>query len=154
MVATTVVEVGIDVPNATVMTIEHGERFGLAQLHQLRGRVGRGTEPGYVTVFADPGRQEAQERLTAFAKTNDGFELAEIDFRLRGPGELFGTRQHGMPPLLMADLRRDGALLEEAREDARQLLATDPGLCDRDFARLRRMVLKRYGHALDLADVG
>ncbi len=154
LVSTSVVEVGVDVPNATVMAIEGGERFGLAQLHQLRGRISRGAFPGFCGVFYVPQTEEAQERLKAFAATTDGFRLAEIDFRLRGPGELFGTRQHGLPPFRIADLLRDAEILEEARRDAQALVAGDPGLCHPDHARLRRMVLVRYGQALDLADVG
>ncbi|MCP4195127.1 MAG: ATP-dependent DNA helicase RecG [Planctomycetaceae bacterium] len=154
LVATSVVEVGIDVPNANLMTIEHGERFGLAQLHQLRGRIGRGEHSGFVCVFATPKLEEAQERLQAFVETNDGFELSEVDFQLRGPGELFGTKQHGLPPLMVADLRRDASMLERARTRARQLLQNDPGLRNPDFARLRKMVLKRYGNVLQLSDVG
>lgn len=154
LVATPVIEVGVDVANATLMTIEAGERFGLAQLHQLRGRVSRGAHPGYVCVFGDPVTEESQQRLEAFTKTTDGFELAEIDFRLRGPGDLFGTRQHGLPPLRIADLQRDTALLEEARRDAQALIAADPGLNQPELAKLRRMAVVRYGAALELADVG
>jgi ATP-dependent DNA helicase RecG len=154
LVSTSVVEVGVDVPNATLMTIESGERFGLAQLHQLRGRISRGKFPGFCTVFADPQTEEAQKRLDAFNKTTDGFRLAEVDFALRGPGELFGTRQHGMPPFRIADLVRDHALLQEARRDAQILITADPGLSQPPHARLRRMVLRRYGTALDLGDVG
>jgi ATP-dependent DNA helicase RecG len=154
LVATSVVEVGVDVPNATLMTIEGGERFGLAQLHQLRGRISRGAHPGYLCVFASPASDEAQERLDAFTKTSDGFELAELDFRLRGPGDLFGTRQHGLPPLRVADLRRDVAVVEEARRDAQSLIESDPELANPALARLRRMVFHRYGEALDLGDVG
>src|SRR5262245_11309778 len=154
LIATSVVEVGVDVPNATLMTIEGGERFGLAQLHQLRGRISRGTHPGYLCVFATPANDETQERLEALTKTSDGFELAEIDFRLRGPGDLFGTRQHGLPPLRIADLSRDGPIVEEARQDAQQLIASDPELAHPAFSRLRRMVFHHYGEALDLGDVG
>ncbi len=154
LVSTSVVEVGVDVPNATLMTIEGGERFGLAQLHQLRGRVSRGTFPGFCGVFADPQTDEAGQRLKAFISTTDGFRLAEIDFQLRGPGELFGTRQHGLPPFRIADLLRDSEILDEARRDAQSLVATDPGLSQPDHARLRRLVLTRYGQALELADVG
>ena len=98
LVSTTVVEVGVDVPNATLLAIESGQRFGLAQLHQLRGRIGRGAHPGYCCVFAEPTSPESQQRLEAFVNSTDGFELAEIDFSLRGPGDLLGTRQHGLPP--------------------------------------------------------
>jgi ATP-dependent DNA helicase RecG len=154
LVATSVVEVGVDVPNATLMAIEGGERFGLAQLHQLRGRISRGSHPGYLCVFASPQSDESQQRLDALTKISDGFELAEIDFRLRGPGDLFGTKQHGLPPLRIADLSRDLKVVEEARRDAQSLVAADPDLAQTAFARLRKMVINRYGEALDLGDVG
>ncbi len=154
LVATSVVEVGIDVPNATLMTIEGAERFGLAQLHQLRGRISRGAHPGYCCAFSHAATDEAQQRLAAFVESNDGFRLAELDFQMRGPGDLLGTRQHGLPPLRIADLRRDTAVLEEARADARELVATDPQLTQPEHAALRRMALVRYGKSLDLGDVG
>jgi ATP-dependent DNA helicase RecG len=154
LVSTSVVEVGVDVPNANLMTIEGGDRFGLSQLHQLRGRVGRGVFPGYVCVFSQAKSEEARHRLAAFAGTCDGFELAEVDFELRGPGELFGTRQHGLPPLMVADLRRDSDVLQRARADARALIAANPAFDDPAWARLRRMVIARYGASLELADVG
>ena len=128
LVATSVVEVGIDVPNATLMTIAGAERFGLAQLHQMRGRISRGAHPGYCAVFADAQSEEVIERLQAFVDTTDGFRLAELDLELRGPGDLLGTRQHGLPPFRMADLGRDSAVVKEARDDAQRLVATDPGL--------------------------
>jgi ATP-dependent DNA helicase RecG len=154
LVATSVIEVGIDVPNATLMTIEGGDRFGLAQLHQLRGRISRGVHPGYLCVFAAADSEEARQRLAAFERSNDGFELADIDFQLRGPGDLFGTRQHGLPPLRIADLNRDERVLEEARRDAQQLVASHPQLHETEFRQLHRMATHRYGRALDLADVG
>jgi len=154
LVCTSVVEVGVDVPNATLMAIEDGHRFGLAQLHQLRGRISRGRFPGFCTVFADPQTEESQQRLNAFVSSTDGFELAETDFRIRGPGELFGTRQHGLPPFRIADLIRDAKLLDEARRDAQALVIADPGLANPEHARLRRMMLLRYGEALELGDVG
>jgi ATP-dependent DNA helicase RecG len=154
LVCTSVVEVGVDVPNATLMTIESGQRFGLAQLHQLRGRIGRGKFPGFCCVFADPQSDEAQQRLAAFVETADGFQLAEKDFQLRGPGDLLGTKQHGLPPLRIADLRVDMPLLEEARRDARALVAADPDLSAAEHALLRRMTMTRYGKALELGDVG
>ncbi|MCS7237739.1 MAG: ATP-dependent DNA helicase RecG [Thermoguttaceae bacterium] len=154
LVCTSVIEVGIDVPNATLMAIENPERFGLAQLHQLRGRVSRGRYPGYCCLFPGPDLSEqARKRLEAFVRTTDGFELAEVDFALRGPGEIFGTRQHGFPPLRVADLTRDYAVLVEARRDAQQIVAADPGLANPQWALLRRQVLARYGKALDLAEV-
>lgn len=154
LVSTSVVEVGVDVPNATLMTIEDGHRFGLAQLHQLRGRISRGKYPGFCCVFGDPQTEESRERLEAFIASTDGFELAEIDFKLRGPGDIFGTKQHGLPPLRIADLVRDQLLLEEARRDAQALAASDPGLAAEAHAKLRRMMLVRYGKALELGDVG
>jgi ATP-dependent DNA helicase RecG len=154
LVATSVVEVGIDVPNATLMTILGADRFGLAQLHQLRGRVSRGKYSGYCCVFSDEPTDEAKARLEAFVSTNDGFALAELDFQLRGPGDLLGTRQHGLPPFRMADLVRDSAVVGEARQAARELIAADPALGLPEHARLRQLVISRYGHALDLGDVG
>lgn len=155
LVSTSVIEVGVDVPNACIMVIDSAERFGLAQLHQLRGRVGRGKLAGFCAVMAgEELTEQAQARLDAFAKMNDGFELAEMDFQLRGPGDLFGTQQHGLPPLRIADLRRDQKILDEARREAKKLFAADPGLKDPGHARLRRQMLVRYGNALDLSDVG
>ncbi len=154
LVCTSVVEVGVDVPNATLMTIESGERFGLAQLHQLRGRISRGSYPGFCCVFADPASDESRKRLEAFVASTDGFELAEIDFALRGPGDLFGTRQHGLPPFRIASLPRDHELLLEARRDAQAAILADPGLAAPEHARLRRQMMTRYGKALELGDVG
>ncbi len=154
LVCTTVVEVGIDVPNATLMTIEGGECFGLSQLHQLRGRVTQGAQPGFCTVFANDPSDETRRRLEAFVSTTDGFELAELDFQMRGPGDLFGARQSGLPKLRIADLRRDAAVLEEARRDAGELLGADPNLQQPQHAALRAMTLRRYGRALELGDVG
>jgi len=149
LVATTVIEVGIDVPNATVMVIEHAERFGLSQLHQLRGRVGRGGEQSYCIVLSDAA--EAAERLRIFAQTDDGFVLAREDLRLRGWGDLVGERQAGLPSLRFADLERDEALLEAARREAAALLAADPEL-ERHPA-LRQALEARYGDRLPLVRV-
>ena len=154
LVATSVVEVGIDVPNATVMTIENAERFGLAQLHQLRGRISRGAHPGYCCLFAGSTSPAATERLSALVEHRDGFRLAELDFQLRGPGDVLGTRQHGLPPLRIADLIRDAAILEEARGDAREMVESDPELSQREHALLQKMALVRYSKSLDLGDVG
>ncbi|MCA9229943.1 MAG: ATP-dependent DNA helicase RecG [Planctomycetales bacterium] len=154
LISTSVIEVGVDVPNASVMAVAGGERFGLAQLHQLRGRVGRGNHPGFCGVLLGEASEKGRERLQAFANSNDGFALAELDFELRGPGDLFGIQQHGLPPLRIADLQRDRDLLEEARREAQLLVAADPGLKHEHHAKLRRQMLIRYGKALDLGDVG
>lgn len=155
LVSTSVIEVGVDVPNASVMTVAGAERFGLAQLHQLRGRVGRGSHPGFCGVLvSEELSEQGRERLTAFSKSNDGFALAELDFEMRGPGDLFGTQQHGLPPFRVADLQRDRELLEEARREAQLLVAEDPELKHADHARLRKQMLTRYGQALDISDVG
>ena len=128
LVATTVIEVGIDVPNASVMLIEHAERFGLAQLHQLRGRVGRGAAKWYCILLASgPMSDEAKQRLDAMEATQEGFRLAEADLKIRGPGEFFGTRQSGLPEFRTASLVTHVRLLEEARQEALQLVARDPG---------------------------
>lgn len=154
LVCTSVVEVGVDVPNATLMTIEDGHHFGLAQLHQLRGRISRGKYAGFCCVFGDPQTEESRRRLGAFVSSTDGFELAETDFKLRGPGNIFGTKQHGMPPLWIADLLRDQSILKEARRDAQALTTADPDLSREEHTKLRQMMLARYGKALDLGDVG
>ena len=154
LVATSVVEVGVNVPNATIMTIEDGQQFGLAQLHQLRGRIRRGKHEGFLCVFADPATEESHQRLEALVEIHDGFKLAEVDFELRGPGDLFSTRQHGLPPFRIARLPADFPILEEARQDARRMLRQDPGLQNPQLATLRRRVLIRYGDVLDLGDVG
>jgi len=158
LVATSVIEVGVDVPNATLMTIENGERFGLAQLHQLRGRIGRGNHPAFCTVFSDAAHkaqyEDALTRLKAFVESTDGFKLAEVDFELRGPGELFGTQQHGFPPFHIADLARDREVLLEARPVAMDMVRNDPGLVLAQHAKIRKQVLTRYGKVLELGDVG
>jgi ATP-dependent DNA helicase RecG len=125
LVSTTVVEVGVDVPNASVIVIEHAERFGLSQLHQLRGRVGRGQwESHCVLLYQAPWSDDARERLTAMAATTDGFRIAERDLELRGPGDFFGTRQSGLPRLRTGDLVRDRDIMESAHRAARQVVAS------------------------------
>jgi ATP-dependent DNA helicase RecG len=153
LVATTVIEVGIDVPNATVMIVEHPERFGLSQLHQLRGRVGRGAEQSYCVLLGDVGL-EAAERLELFASTEDGFEIAREDLRLRGMGDLFGKNQHGLPAFRVADPVRDELLNEKAREAADRLLADDPELQAPPHAGLKRLLATGYARALELFRVG
>jgi ATP-dependent DNA helicase RecG len=154
LVATTVIEVGIDVPNATVMVIDNAERFGLSQLHQLRGRVGRGEHASDCFLLSDATSDIARARLEAMTRTSDGFEIAEMDLQLRGPGEFFGTRQHGLPPLKLADITKEIELLELAREDAIQLLAHDPRLSGAANRRLRDEMVNRFGGSLQLAQVG
>jgi ATP-dependent DNA helicase RecG len=153
LVSTTVVEVGVDVPNATLVIIENAERFGLAQLHQLRGRVGRGRKPGVCVLVARGAGEDSEARLAAMLATTDGFEIAEADLRIRGPGEFLGTRQHGrLPDLRIADLGRDRNWLTVAREAARETVKRDPAL--RRDAALCAAVRARWGDALDLSEVG
>ncbi len=154
LVCTTVVEVGVDVANATLLVVEHAERFGLSQLHQLRGRVGRGPVGGECHLFAEPANEEGRKRLQAFVKLRDGFTLAEEDLRQRGVGEFFGARQHGLGELRFGDLIADADLLKLARRDALTLVASDAGLRRPEHARLRAEVWRRYGKTLDLAEVG
>jgi ATP-dependent DNA helicase RecG len=155
LVSTTVIEVGIDVPNASVMLIEHAERFGLSQLHQLRGRVGRGRWKSYCILLGSgrPG-EDAARRLQAMVETNDGFRIAEVDLQLRGPGEFFGTRQSGLPEFRVADLLRDAALLEDARREAQAIVAADPELRAPEHGGLRHALLARWRGKLALASVG
>jgi ATP-dependent DNA helicase RecG len=153
LISTTVIEVGIDVANATVMVIEHPERFGLSQLHQLRGRVGRGAEESFCILLGDVS-PEVAERLEIFVGTDDGFEIAEADLRLRGMGDLFGERQSGEPTFRVADPIRDHELSEIARAGAAQLLAADPGLTSKGNKPLHDVLRKRYGRALELFRVG
>ena len=154
LVSTTVIEVGIDVSNATVMTILGAQKFGLAQLHQLRGRVSRGVHDGHVCIFTDGDTDpENHERLKVFAETNDGFELAEADFRLRGPGDLFGRSQSGLPPLRIANLQRDHEVMVAARKLAKESVATEEFFASDQWHELRSQVLRRYGARLDLGDL-
>jgi ATP-dependent DNA helicase RecG len=155
LVATTVIEVGVDVPNATVMIVEHAERFGLSQLHQLRGRVGRGAARSHCLLIAHFKRagDEAKERLRAMEDTQDGFEIARVDLRIRGPGELLGTRQSGQRVLEIADLYRDEAILEEAREEAFALVEADPDLALPEHGAAREALRERWSERLSLAQV-
>lgn len=147
LVATTVIEVGVDVPEATVLVVEHSERFGLAQLHQLRGRVGRGKDPSRVILFHEARTPAARARLQALCDTADGFRIAEEDLRIRGPGEFVGARQHGLPELRLADLVTDGRLLDLARRDAFALVGRDPALSGEGAAVLRAL-RERFGDRL------
>jgi len=153
LVATTVIEVGVDVPNASLMIVEHAERFGLAQLHQLRGRIGRGTQRSLCVFIAEPTTDDAIARMDAINATTDGFVIAEKDLEIRGMGELIGTRQAGLPPLRIADIERDIDLLRMARRDAGQLIAADPALTEPHHDLLRKRLFKQYGEALGLSDV-
>jgi ATP-dependent DNA helicase RecG len=155
LVATTVIEVGIDVPEATVMVVEHAERFGLAQLHQLRGRVGRGTEPSFcILVSPEDVSSEAETRLHTLEEVSDGFRLAELDLSLRGPGDVMGTRQHGLPELRLARLPDDQHTLVNARNAARRILKEDPTLSDARHAGLRNVIRRKWVPRMELGSVG
>ena len=156
LIATTVIEVGVDVPNATVMIIEHAERFGLAQLHQLRGRVGRGDHGrrSLCVFISDPTTEDANDRLDAIAATNDGFQIAERDLEIRGMGDFFGTRQSGLPPLRVATIPGDMELLQLAKRDAQAMIDKDPFLKADDNKSLRKVLLQQYGESMGLIDVG
>ena len=156
LVATTVIEVGVDVPNATVMVIEHAERFGLAQLHQLRGRIGRGGAKSYcVLMTGGKVSEDAQRRLDAMVRTNDGFQIAELDLELRGPGEFFGTRQAGLPSFRVANLIRDAQLLEAAQREAAAVIAGPTAeISAEEISRALVHMRARWQHTYGLVEVG
>ena len=153
LVSTTVIEVGIDVPNATVMLVEHADRFGLIQLHQLRGRVGRGSEKSYCIFVQRDITENSRKRLDILERTNDGFVISDEDLKLRGPGEFFGIKQSGFFKYKIADLVMDGPIIKSARKAAFDLVAKDPHLRNRSFIELRRHFLKKYQHMLDFVNI-
>ncbi|MBI4577746.1 MAG: ATP-dependent DNA helicase RecG [Planctomycetes bacterium] len=154
LVSTSLVEVGVDVPEASVLVVMNAERFGLATLHQLRGRVGRGDRPSTCLLFSSRRGGDAARRLEVLALHDDGFRIAEEDLRLRGPGEFLGTRQHGLPVLRHADLSEDADLMDQARQDATDLVRVDPDLSGPDGGRVAEAVRRTYGERLDLFHVG
>ena len=154
LVSTTVIEVGIDVPNATIMIIENAERFGLAQLHQLRGRVGRGKHQSACYLVAEPKSQDGFKRLSVMVNTTDGFVIAEEDLAIRGPGEFFGTRQAGMPDLKLANILKDASLLERARDEAISLAKDDPGLQKPEHQLLKKLLRTRWRENLEMVSIG
>ncbi len=153
LVSTVVIEVGVDVPNATIMVIEDADRFGLAQLHQLRGRIGRSEAKSFCFLFAETENETANSRLEVMARTKDGFEIAEHDLRLRGPGEMFSTRQHGLPDLKIANIIDDYDLLILARKNAFELVREDPILTGPEHKNIRKALLHKFGDSLGLADI-
>ena len=150
LVSTTVIEVGVDVPNAALMVVENADRFGLSQLHQLRGRVGRGKHQSYCVLVTSARGQDSRERLRVLSKTTDGFKIAEEDLRLRGPGDFFGSRQHGLPQLGIADLAGDMRVLKEAQGAAEELLAADPELCRPEHRPLLERVRQLFSQQGDM----
>ena len=150
LVSTTVIEVGVDVPNAALMVIENAERFGLSQLHQLRGRVGRGHHQSYCVLVTKNRNPETRERLKTLTATTDGFKIAEEDLKLRGPGDFFGARQHGLPQLRVADLAGDMRLLKEAQEAAKKLLQRDPELSEPENQSVLNQVRRLFSENQDI----
>ena len=156
MISTTVIEVGVDVPNATMMVIEHAERFGLSQMHQLRGRVGRGSAKSYcILMTGGKVSEDAERRLDAMVKTNDGFKIAELDLELRGPGEFFGTRQAGLPSFRVANIIRDAKLLEWAKREAAAVIAGPNGeISAEEISRALVHMRTLWQHTYGLVEVG
>ena len=154
LVSTTVIEVGVDVPNATIMVVENADRFGLSQLHQLRGRVGRGSKQSYCVLLGDLTGDAGIARLQAMVQHTSGFQIAEVDLKLRGMGQLIGTDQSGRSGIHFAELLFDPILLPLSRRDAFNAIAADPRLLDAGHAKLRGAVLQRFADSITLADVG
>ena len=155
LVATTVIEVGIDIPNASVILVEHAERFGLPQLHQLRGRIGRGRYPSKCLLLVQYRRsEEARRRLKIMEETSDGFRIAEEDLAIRGPGDFLGTRQSGLPDFRVANIMRDGRILNQARQEAFSLVERDPDLSQPGRHPLTKVLRERWKDRLELARVG
>jgi ATP-dependent DNA helicase RecG len=153
LVSTTVIEVGIDLPNATVMLIDNADRFGLSQLHQLRGRVGRGSVASTCLLLADTTSEIAQQRLNSMTESGNGFEIAEMDLKLRGPGEFFGTRQHGLPEFKLLDVTQELQMLADARDEAVKLVTADPRLTSPANRALRAAIIEKFGNTLPLGSV-
>ena len=154
LIATTIIEVGIDVPNASVMVIENAERFGLSQLHQLRGRIGRGKDASFCILVSDANTEDARQRLEAISKIEDGFEIAQEDLNIRGPGELFGKQQHGAPILALGNVISDVDVLEEARKEAFGLIAQDPALNDLRHEKLKNQLMENFKDKFHLSLTG
>jgi ATP-dependent DNA helicase RecG len=154
LVATTIIEVGIDIPNASIMVIDNAERFGLSQLHQLRGRIGRSKFKSYCILVSDAKTDEAQQRLEVISKTDDGFRIAEEDLNIRGPGELFGKAQHGTAQLHIANVISDVGILEESRKEAFKLIAEDPSLKQQRHAKLRDILIENFKDKFHLGLIG
>jgi ATP-dependent DNA helicase RecG len=146
LISTVVIEVGVDVPNATVMIIENAERFGLSQLHQLRGRIGRGDKESTCVLLSDAQNEEALERFNVLCDTNDGFVIAQKDLELRGPGDFFGNRQHGLPDMHIANLMTDTRILYEAQERAKEICSKDPALESEENALLKKEVERLFSN--------
>ena len=145
LVSTTVIEVGVDVPNASIMIVEHAERFGLSQLHQLRGRIGRGSRQSYcILIYGEQVSKEAQFRLRTMAQTSDGFAIAEADLELRGPGDFLGTKQSGLPEFKVADIVEDQWILEQAKTAAWMIYEQDPALQNSAHAELRNVFVPYF----------
>jgi ATP-dependent DNA helicase RecG len=154
LVATTVIEVGIDIPNATVMLIENAERFGLTQLHQLRGRIGRGTHKSYCVLVQNKKTPESEHRLNVMERTLNGFDISDEDLKLRGPGEFFGTKQHGYIKSKLADFVNDGPIIRRSRQRAQSIILTDPQLKQQEHQYIRSEFLVNYQHMLEYINIG
>jgi len=154
LISTTVIEVGIDVPNASTMVIENAERFGLSQLHQLRGRIGRGEYSSFCILLGNPKTDSAKKRFYTMSEVQDGFKIAEEDLELRGMGEVFGTKQHGLPELRFGNIIKDFDIMEDARSEAFLMMKNDPNLKDPGNQLIKNLLEERFSDRLELIYVG